>query len=578
MKSKLRKLSWARCLIKYPFRYALIIASMIAVVPVSLVTAVLTGFAVKQLLSKPAFLPWENLVGAVAAPSVRAFFQGTPQAAGLSLELQARYIPWILVVSAALTAFFKFTQDYFLEDVGERIARDLRDQTIKGFLSLDFVSATKVREGILASFVGDDSREIRLAFTSIAGQIPANALQSAVFLAWLLILDFQLFLLFIAVLVPAGVVIRVTGKTLRRLSRQGLDSQTDLLGALLEKLRGWQTIRVYDAVDFELNRFDEFNARLFHAWRRAARAKALGSPIVEWLAAIAAAMVAVVALRRIAEQEMSSEIFAVFLATVAILANALQMMTMMINGSKKGLEAFRRLGEFFIYCHEHSRKFSESGASKKEKVEFISLERLAVAHTETGALLTSDLDVHLRCGDVCAVVGASGTGKSTLFRVLLGLEMPGSGQVRMNGIVPSESDYVCWGSNIVFLPQEPFVFDGSVIENVVYPRRLESLSAAEREKVAAALEKVNLQKMPDDSVKGFSGGEKQRLAFARVFFAEPSLVLIDEGTSALDLMNEKFLLERLKEGGSNRISIIIAHRPMVREFATHLLNLSPATG
>jgi subfamily B ATP-binding cassette protein MsbA len=540
--------------------------------------AVLTGFAVKQLLSSPAFLPWENLVGAVVAPYFRAFFQETVLAQGMSVEHQMRFVPPLLLAMAALTALFRFLQDYFLEDVAERIARDLRNQTIQSFLSLDYPSATKVREGILASFLGEDSREIRLAITSVAGQIPGNALQGILFLAWLMVLDIQLFLLFLAVLLPAGVVIRVTGKALRRLSRQGIDSSTDLLGALLEKLRGWQSIRVYDAVNYEMRRFDEFNSRLFHAWRRAARAKALGSPIVEWLAVIAAAMIAVVAMRRIAEQEMSSEIFAVFLATVAILANALQVMTSLINGSKKGLESLRRLGEFFQFCDAHKRDGALHESSSNARIAHIVFENVSVAHPETGAKLASGIQLELRKGDTCAIVGPSGTGKSTLFRALLGLEKWAEGNLRINGVVPTESDYARWGESVLFLPQDPFVFDGTLLENVVYPASANMLTPAHLERVHEALKRVNLQKMPYESVRGLSGGERQRLAFARVFYSKPSLVLVDEGTSALDLSNEKSLLEGLREGASERISIIIAHRPMVREFASHLLNLSHHAG
>jgi subfamily B ATP-binding cassette protein MsbA len=510
------------------------------------------------------------------APRVRSFLADSSFAAGLSVDQQARFIPWILVGAAFFTGLFKFLQDYFLEDIGERIARDLRERSVGSFLSLNYLSAIKVREGLLPSFLGDDSREIRLAFTSIAGQIPANALQALVFLAWLMILDFQLFLLFSAVLLPAGVVIRITGKSLRKLSRQGLDMQTDLLGALLEKLRGWQTIRIYDAILHEMKRFDEFNSRLFHAWRRAARAKALGSPIVEWLAVIAAAMIAVAALRRIAEQEMASEIFAVFLATVAILANALQMMTSMINGSKKGLEAFRRLADFLQYCEVNCRELGSVNSIDGSRIESLALENLAVAHPENGNLLCSGLNISLRKGDTCAIMGPSGTGKSTLFRVLLGLERAGRGDVRINGVLPEESDYARWGASVMFLPQEPFVVAGSILENVVYPHRPELLSAEQKEDVRRALERVNLQKLPNESVTGLSGGEKQRLAFARIFFSQPSVVFVDEGTSALDLSNEKSLLEALRDGAENRISLIIAHRPMVREFASHVLNLSPS--
>jgi ABC-type multidrug transport system fused ATPase/permease subunit len=164
------------------------------------------------------------------------------------------------------------------------------------------------------------------------------------------------------------------------------------------------------------------------------------------------------------------------------------------------------------------------------------------------------------------------------LRVLLGLEPALEGEVRWNGRVLSEQDYVHVMRNVAFLPQDPFLFDGSVVENLVYPKLVEHLSAEELQRVPSALERANLQKLPTESVKSFSGGERQRLAFARVFFSNPAVVLIDEGTSALDLVNERSLLEALRSDASARISIVIAHRPMVREFATHLVDLSSSAG
>jgi subfamily B ATP-binding cassette protein MsbA len=551
---------------------------MIAMVPSSLIMAVLIGFALKQLLSTPAFLPWENLLGAVASVWIHPLVQGSSIERGLPLEVQARVLPVALLLAAALAAFFRFAQDYLLEDIGERIARDVRNGVSRAFLGMDYRAASRVKAGLLPAMMGDDSREIRLAFTSIAGQIPSGIVQSVVFLTWLLVLDIQLFLLFAAVLLPAGLVIRVTGKLLKRFSRQGLDLQADLFGALLEKLRGWQTIRVFDAIPFELARFDEFNKKLFTAWRRATRAKALGSPLVEWLAAIAAAMAIVVALRRIAEQEMTSEMFAVFLATVALLANSLQMLTIMINGSRKGQEAFRRAAEFLEFADESRRPDGLIAEVSFEKPERLEIVNLSVANSETGVLLARGISTNIASGDTCVVIGASGTGKSTLFRVLLGLEAAAEGEVRWNGRLLSENGHAQMSRHVAFLPQDPFLFDGTVLENLVYPKLEAELSAEDLRRVPEALERANLQKMPTDTVKSLSGGERQRLAFARVFFANPAIILIDEGTSALDLANERALLESLRSDAQNRISIIIAHRPMVREFASHVVDLSPSAG
>ena len=584
---------------RYPVQYAVIAFCIVTGLIPALLLVLLVTYALKQLQGPVAPLPWIDFIGEHAARWVIPLVRDTRFESGVPVDFQTAYFAAILALVGFAAAMLRFVQEYLLEDMGEKLSRDLRKEVFAKFLTLPYPVAQGTEAGLVASMVGEDAREIRQTFTRLMGSIVSDGLSCFVFAALLAILDTQLFLLFIAVLVPAGLVIRVTGKSLKRLSRQGLSSQTELLSSMLEKMRGWQTIQVNKAVDFETERFNQTNSTLFHVWRRSARAKALGSPLVEWLGILAASFIIVLALRRIAEDALSSSVLTGFLVTIAQLSNAGQSLTSQLNSARKGTESLRRIQEFLLLKPDfetgaessikNSFKTSIDSALKSSTPEAsehkmigqrrtpvltFDVRNLNLIHPTTGQVFVKNVNLQLRPGSLLAIVGPSGSGKSTLLRTLLGLTDQHFKSIFINGHTLLEHDFLPFARDTVFIPQDPFVFEGSIFENVVYPDLIDSHQSAARKNVAWALARANLEKNLNSLVTGLSGGEKQRLMFARAFYRRASLWIIDEGTSALDMANERELLTRMKEDSADKIILFVAHRPLIREFCTDVLDLS----
>lgn len=560
---------------RYPLQYSLVLACIVAGLVPALLLVMLVTYALRQLQNPPALLPWMDLLGEHASRWARPYLRGTIFEQGIPIEIQVEWFPTLLAGTALAAAFFKFAQEYLLEDMGEKIARDVRLQVMKTFTSMSFESASRVEPGLLASLVGEDTREVRQTFTRLLGSVVADGLTTCLFVTWLALLDTQLFVLFIAVLLPAGIVIRITGRTLRKLSRLGLGSQSELVGSLLEKMRGWQSIQVHRGIRFELAKFNATNSSLFNSWRRAARAKALGTPLVEWLATVAASFIIVVALRRIAEDALSSSVLTDFLVTIAMLSNSIQSLITQLNSSKKGAVALQRIQEFSGKAEISS--LSQPVLVEKLLIESISLKGASLQEQNSEKTLLTGLDLELKKGEFCIIVGPSGIGKSTLLRVLLGLTNLRSGEIAINGLAPTPSRYAAWAQDIAFVPQEPFIFEGTLFDNIVYPESILEPTLLDCRKAELALTNAHLEKNLFSSVTGLSGGERQRLMFARAFFRDAGVWIIDEGTSALDADNERRVLEAIKLESENKIILTVAHRLSIRDFGTHVLDLKKFT-
>jgi putative ATP-binding cassette transporter len=198
--------------------------------------------------------------------------------------------------------------------------------------------------------------------------------------------------------------------------------------------------------------------------------------------------------------------------------------------------------------------------------EHLALDALTLYTPQYERLLVKELSLTLKPGDGLLITGDSGCGKSSLLRAIAGLWQSGTGVIRQPPL-----------EDVFFLPQQPYMQVGSLRSQLIYPSLETSLSDA---RLLEILDEVHMEELAErvgglDAVQDWgkllSVGEQQRLAFGRVLVRQPSIVIVDEGTSALDSSNENSLYERLRSVGTTIISI--AHRPAVLRHHTHVLRL-----
>ncbi len=223
---------------------------------------------------------------------------------------------------------------------------------------------------------------------------------------------------------------------------------------------------------------------------------------------------------------------------------------------------------FIKHALDHIQNYLEYGLEDlgSKKIEFkkiIELKSLSFNYNEKNKIL-KNINLSIKKGQRTAFVGESGAGKSTIVDVLMGLYRPSTGNIFIDGNELSSENIKSWRKSIGYIPQQIYLFDGTVAENVVFNREYDE------EKIIKVLEKANIynflqtqdgihSKVGEGGIK-FSGGQKQRIAIARALYSDPEILILDEATSALDHETESKIMDEVYSLNKDKTLIIIAHR------------------
>lgn len=199
----------------------------------------------------------------------------------------------------------------------------------------------------------------------------------------------------------------------------------------------------------------------------------------------------------------------------------------------------------------------------------IQLDKVRYVYDETTTAVVKDLDLEIEKGQTIAIIGTTGSGKTTLVDLIVGLLQPVSGHLRIDGCELSPENINKWQNNIAYVPQEVFLFDDTILQNIVLGQEKEEVDW-ERVKRSAQLADI-YDFIKDELPDGFqtsigergvrlSGGQRQRLGMARALYRQPNVLVLDEATSALDSITERGIIESLRSLPNNLTTIVIAHR------------------
>ncbi|MGO9488654.1 MAG: thiol reductant ABC exporter subunit CydD [Solirubrobacteraceae bacterium] len=416
---------------------------------------------------------------------------------------------------------------------------------------------------------------------------------------------FSLYLpqLFLAVIVPVVVIVAVlwhdwisaliivitiplipvfmalVGATTRQRMDLQLRTLERLAGHFLDVVAGLPTLKVFGRAKAQAAAIREISERYREAAMATLRITFLSSLILELVATISVALVAVAIGLRLMNGELDLRVglFALVLAPEAFLP--LRQLGANYHASAEGMAAAEQIFEVLESpLPPAGRRTSFPDPAVAE----IEIEDLDVTYPGRSKPALEDVSLTLGAGEVTALVGPSGCGKSTLLQVLLGLIRPDGGSVRIGGVELAELDPDAWRRQLAWVPQRPHLFNASIAENVRLGR-----SGATEPEVWRALSDAGLadpiRALPrgldtrlGERGAGLSAGERQRLALARAFLRDAPLLVLDEPTANLDGETELELVQSIRRLSRGRTVLLVAHRPALTAMADRVVALAPA--
>ncbi len=479
------------------------------------------------------------------------------------VNLLDRITVFLLVVFLVRSAT-TLLQTYNLNYVGERLVVDLRQQLYARILRLSMQFFTEQRVGELVSRLSNDVTVMRATLTSNVATLLQQALIMVGSVVVMVALNWRLSL-FILAIIPVLVGLGfVFGFWLRRLSGQVQDEIAGATVVAEEVLQNIREVKSFVREPYEVGRYNGAIDRAFQAALRLLRVRAGFGPLMAFLAFGGLSLVLWFGGREVLDRRLTGGELIAFLIYGLSVAGSFSSLVGLYTQFQEALGATRRV---FQLIDMRPGVLDAPGAQALDRVEGrIALEDVCFTYDEKQVVL-QDLNLEVAPGEILALVGPSGAGKTTLFNLIPRFYDPGEGAVRLDGHDLRSVTQASLRAQIGIVPQETLLFGGTIRENILYGR----LDAGEDEMIAAAkaanAHDFITNELPDgyETIVGergvrLSGGQRQRVAIARALLKDPRILLLDEATSSLDNESEHLVQEALGRLMQNRTTIIIAHR------------------
>ncbi|HEV8412944.1 MAG TPA: ABC transporter ATP-binding protein [Bryobacteraceae bacterium] len=477
---------------------------------------------------------------------------------------------WTMVAVGILAVFTikglcDYAGNYLVNYVGLSAVTDLRQDVFDRVVHQDahfFESNSTAR---VMSSIMNDLEKIQVAMSHILADLLRQSFTAAALLLVVLQTDWKLALgsltLLPFVLLPT---LRL-GRRIRRTTRSAQDNAAELNQVLQETLSGHQVVKSFGAEDIESNRFRDRSERLRSSNLRYVAQQAVASPLIEFFAAITIVGLLTYARTQIKAGMMSTGEFTSFVIALLVLYEPVKRLTGIHNIFQQALGASQKV---FEYLDRELQVKEEPGAARLARFEkAIVFETVNFRYpTSADGLVLDGINLEVKAGEVVALVGPSGAGKTTLANLVPRFYDVTGGSIRIDGKDLRELKLASLRDKISIVAQDTFLFNDTVGANIGYGLR-HALPEQVYQAARDALAEEFIQRMPEGygtiigerGVK-LSGGQRQRLAIARALLKNAPILILDEATSHLDTESEVLVQRALQTLMANRTVIVIAHR------------------
>ncbi len=470
----------------------------------------------------------------------------------------------IILVTAA-RALFLYLQAVETNRFVYRLGTDMQTTAFAHVLASDFARQTREAPAHLMSRLTNDIGNVQGAIQATMTTAIRDTLNVAGLVGSMIYIDWGLSLIVLGVYPFAGIPIALLSKRLRRVAKRTQSEMGDSTALLAEKLSSARLIKSYGLEEYASRRVNRSFEQLFSLRMKAVRARARIDPMLEALGGVAVAGVIALATWRISAGALTIGDFIGFVSALLLAAQSIRAVGSLPSKIQEGLAAAE---SFYGLLDEKPRVVDKLGAMPLAvKTGEIMFDRVAFAYDSAPHInAIQDVSLQVPGGQMVALVGRSGAGKTTLINLVPRLFDVTGGAIRIDGQDLRDVTIASLRGQISIVSQDVTLFDDTIRANIALGR----LGASEGDivaaaKAAAAHEFILAQPAGYDTEIGdrgmrLSGGQRQRIALARAILKDAPILLLDEATSALDSESERLVQDALSRFTRGRTTLVIAHR------------------
>ena len=484
-----------------------------------------------------------------------------------------RLVPPLIIGLFIVRAIANFMSEYSISWIGRKVTFDLRNAIFSHMMRLPSGFYEANPTGRLISRLIFDVEQISASVTGAVFTLVRDGITVTALFLWMLYLNWRLTLLFAVLLPVSALLLRVMSRRFRKTSRAIQASMSDITQVTQEATEGQRVVKAFGGQESEIRLFNAANERGRRQAMRRTAASVLGVGLIQFVAAAALAVVIYTALY----SGVTAGVFVSYIAAVTWMMGPAKQLTKINETIQTGLAA---AGSAFTLLDEPPE--TDTGKLRPQavrgKIEYRHVgHRYPLANREA----LQDVSFVIEPGQTVALVGASGSGKTTTASLLARFYVVTRGEILLDGVNINDIELASLRRHIALVGQETLLFDDSVRNNIAYggegpvdDARLEAAVHAAHVWEFARLLPEKLDTRVGERGMRLSGGQRQRVAIARALYKNAPILILDEATSALDTESERLVQDAMQKLMQNRTTLVIAHRLSTVEHADRIVVLA----
>ncbi|WP_369922601.1 lipid A export permease/ATP-binding protein MsbA [Marinomonas polaris] len=456
-----------------------------------------------------------------------------------------------------------FLGNYFMAKVANNVVFDLRTSMFNKLVLLPSNYYHSIPTGRLLAKLTYDTEQVIGSITQAIRVLLREGLTVVGLLGYMIYMNWRLSLLFLLVVPLIGLIVSYASKRFRKLSTRIQNAMGGVTDVASEAIKGHEVVKIFGGSQYEISRFHKAANENRRSQLKMEMTKSLNIPIVQFILALMMAILIWFALSPSISSHMSPGDFIAFLTAAGMLGKPIRQLTDVNSILQKGIAASYSIFDFLDLPEEVDKGLTPATRFKGD----IEWDNMSFKYTGAEKQTLKNISLSLPAGKTLALVGRSGSGKSTIANLIPRFYDIDDGSLSIDGVRINDYKLTELRSNIALVNQQVVLFNGTIRDNIAYGylRDTSVEDVIEAAKAANAWDFIQeldhgLDTMVGENGVLLSGGQRQRIAIARAILKNAPILILDEATSALDTESERAIQTALDGLMVNRTTIAIAHR------------------